>query len=195
MWRWTASAKYFTRPASCGPQVGCYKREKILHQKIWTGNKKHFLKIPSERAIIWTDKCNTYKDSSFITHMLNADMAILSQTVTDTIQHTSTRERLCGDMPRARLSTMYNCATCLLPCLFKTSGNACNNTNKMKGQLKPSLGYVLQCVSRSNSGLHAQNFTWNASFFVKCNCTSHIIHLVFKYIMSRLAKNLGILVI
>lgn len=119
MWRWTASVKYFTRPVSCGPQVGCYKKYKILHQKIWTGNKKHFFFLNSQwRAIIWTDKCNTYKDSSFITHMLNADMAIVSQTVTDTIKHTSTRERLYGDMSRPRLSTMYNCVTCLLPCSF-----------------------------------------------------------------------------
>lgn len=151
MWRWTASVKYFTRPASCGPQVGCYKMDKILHQIMWTGNKKHFFLNSQWRAIIWTDR-----DSSFITYMLNADMAILSQTVKDTIKHTSTRERLYGDMPTARLSTMYNCATCLLPCLFKSSGYACNNTNKMNGRLKPfPLVMVLQCVSRSHSGLHA----------------------------------------
>jgi hypothetical protein len=41
-------------------------------------------------------------------------------------------------MPRARLSTMYNCATCLLSCLFKASGNACNNSNKLNGQLNPT---------------------------------------------------------
>jgi len=51
MWRWTASTKYFTRPASCGPQVGCYKRDKILHQKILTGKKNIFLKLPSEEPL------------------------------------------------------------------------------------------------------------------------------------------------
>ena len=71
MWRWTASTKYFTIPASCGPQAYCYKRDKILHQKIWTGQKKKkktFFLTSQWRAIIWTDKCNKYKDSSFITH-------------------------------------------------------------------------------------------------------------------------------
>jgi hypothetical protein len=56
----------------------------------------------------------------------------------------------------------------------------------------PPLVLILQCVSRSHSGVHAKNITWHHCCFVKCNCTSYIIHLVFKYIISRLTKNLHI---
>jgi hypothetical protein len=115
-----------------------YEINKILHQKIRTGNKKHFLKIPSEETSSGEINVIHTKTQALITHMLNADNVNLAQTVTDTIEHTSTRDRLYGDMPRTRLSTMYNCAICLLSCLFKSSGNACNNSNKMNGQLNPT---------------------------------------------------------
>jgi hypothetical protein len=178
-----------------GPKWVVIKGTKYCTKKSELATKNISFKFPVKEPLYGQINVIHTKDSSFITHMLNADMAILSQTVTDTIKHTSTRERLYGDMPKPRLSTMYNRATCLLPCLFKTSGNARKNTNKMKGQQKPSLWlWFCSVLAELTLDFTPKTLPETPLFFVKCNCTSHIFTWYLN-ILSRLAKNLDILVI